>query len=175
MESIKRNWKREIFLHKQVPWLERGVGWKEKQTNVQFHQQRHTLCKHIMPNIIKHEARDRVVYKVFFLSAQVFAVSATWLDHYCVYVWEWERRRKGMHSETKSFTVWITGYTSPDEPRPILWARSPAEGSGSGAWWAKRLHTAVESGCVGWSRSPLKSSADPTHSVSRALLPLSHA
>ncbi len=88
-------------------------------------------------NIIKHEARDRVVYKVFFF-VTVFAVSATWLDHYCVYVWEWERRRKGMHSETKNFTVWITGYTSPDEPRPILWARSPAEGSGSGAGWAKK-------------------------------------
>lgn len=46
MESIKKNWKREIFLQQVL--LETRSRMKEKQTKFQFHQQRHTLCKHIM-------------------------------------------------------------------------------------------------------------------------------
>lgn len=70
-----------------------------------------------------------------------------------------------MQTDTKTFTV---------SPAESLVTYLPAEGSGSGRGWAERLHTAAESGRVGWSRSPLRSSADPTQSVSRALLPLSH-
>lgn len=115
-------------------------------------------------NIIKQEARDRVVYRVFFF-VTVFAVSAIWLDYYCVSCVRVRETQKGNANRDKKLQCLRLLnhrlHSSPDEPGLIPWARSPAEGSGSGAGWAERLHTAVESGCVGWSWSPLKSSADP--------------
>lgn len=43
-------------------------------------------------NIIKREAGDRVVYKVFFSSQ--FAVLGIWLEGYCASVWKWVRECK---------------------------------------------------------------------------------
>ncbi len=88
-------------------------------------------------NIIKHEARDRVVYKVFSLSQCLQSRPHDWITIVCMCESERDAERECIQRQKASLSESLVAHLRMN-PGPILWARSPAEGSGSGAGWAKK-------------------------------------